>query len=60
MKSSKSKICKWDIAYESVVTAYVPLPNGKVKKHKFNIATDNSTCDYIDMQLEDYGYEITE
>jgi hypothetical protein len=54
----KQKICKWDLKYSSVVTVHIPLPNGKTTELKFNIAPDNSACDYVEEQLEDYGYEI--
>ena len=55
----KQKICKWDLEYSSVVTVHIPLPNGKTKELKFNIAPDDIACDYVEEQLEDYGYKIT-
>jgi len=55
---SKRKVSKWDIEYSSVITAHIPLGNGKFKTYKFNMIPEAGSCDYVEEQLEEIGYEI--
>lgn len=55
---SKRKVSKWDIEYSSVITAHIPQEDGTFKTHEFRMIPDDSSCDYVENQLEEMGYEI--
>ena len=52
------KISKWDIEYSSVITAHIPQGDGTFKTHDFKMIPDDGSCDYVEDQLEEMGYEI--
>ena len=52
------KISRWDIEYSSVITAHIPQGDGTFKTHEFRMIPDDSSCDYVENQLEEMGYEI--
>ena len=59
MKSSKPKVCRWDINIETKAIVHVPVGDGEYMYHEFEFHIDDGMFDVIQERLEEH-YEITE